>query len=41
MSHTAEELLRSFDLLSGTEKHAVAVEILRRLPEGDLPEPGP
>jgi|GEM_PF-3669300 len=39
MIATATQLLADFDALPEAEKHAVAVEILHRLPEdGDLPE---
>ena len=39
MSATVQRLLESFDALPATEKHAAAVEILRRYAApGELPE---
>lgn len=37
MSNQVRDLLASFDALPDSEKQLVAVEILRRSPEGDLP----
>ena len=38
MSDRVRELLASFDALPDSDKQAVAAEILRRAPEGDVPE---
>jgi hypothetical protein len=41
MTTAVQQLLASFDALSGADKHSVAIEILRRVSEpveGDLPE---
>jgi hypothetical protein len=39
MTAAARDVLAAFEMLSPTEKHKVAAEILRRsTPDGDLPE---
>jgi len=37
MSTTAQDILEKFDRLPETDKHEVAVEILRRTPDINLP----
>jgi hypothetical protein len=39
MSNQVRDLLASFNALPEPDKRIVAVEILRRSPEGDLPTP--